>query len=200
MGAVQAYYIHDLSPGVNETALAREPISPERYRVSFQSKAYLTEDIYASIDINKLSDARFLQDFEVADFRTNPNPDNVIALTKWHEDYTVTLIARKQINEFFDGTEKLPELALDIKRQPIFGTSGFFYDGESSAGYLRRNFANDSIFPDYEAFRIDSFHQIFYPRTLFGWLSVVPRAGVRGTYYSKTGHIDEVATTDDHGR
>lgn len=194
-GRFKAYYIHDISPDVNDTALAREPISPERYRVNFQSKAYLTEDIYASIDINKLSDARFLQDFEVADFRTNPNPDNAIAVTKWHEDYTLTLIARKQLNEFLDGTEKLPELVLDVKRQPIFGKSGLFYDGESSAGYLRRNFANDSIYPDYEAFRIDSFHQLSYPRTFFNWLSIIPRVGVRGTYYSKTGHIEEVATT-----
>jgi LPS-assembly protein len=194
-GRFKSYYIHDISPEINKTATSREAIDPERYRVSFQSKAYLTEDIYATIDINKLSDARFLQDFERGEFRRNPNPDNVIAITKWHEDYTLTLIARKSLNEFFDFTEKLPELVLDVKRQPIFGTSGFFYDGESSAGYLRRNFANDSIFPDYEALRIDSFHQIVYPRTLFGWLSVVPRVGIRGTYYSKTGHIEEDVTT-----
>jgi lipopolysaccharide export system protein LptA len=194
-GRFKSYYIHDISPDVNKTETAREQIDPERYRVSFQSKAYLTEDIYASIDINKLSDARFLQDFERGEFRRNPNPDNMIAITKWHEDYTITLIARKSLNEFFDFTEKLPELDLDIKRQPIFGTSGFFYDGESSAGYLRRNFANDSIYPDYESMRIDSFHQIVYPRTLFGWLSVVPKVGVRGTYYGKTGHIEEEATT-----
>lgn len=196
-GRFRSYYIHDISPDINRTATTREPIDPERYRVSFQSKAYLTEDIYAAIDINKLSDARFLQDFERGEFRRNPNPDNMIALTKWHEDYTVTLIGRKSLNEFMDFTEKLPELALDVKRQPIFGSSGFFYDGESSAGYLRRNFAHDSIFPDYEAMRIDSFHQIVYPRTLFGWLSIVPRVGIRGTYYSKTGRIEEEVRTRD---
>jgi lipopolysaccharide assembly outer membrane protein LptD (OstA) len=61
-------------PGVNKTSLEREPIDPSRYRVSFQNRTYLTEDIYASIDINKLSDARFLQDFEPGEFRRNPNP------------------------------------------------------------------------------------------------------------------------------
>lgn len=196
-GRFKSYYIHDSSPDINKTALTREPIDPERYRISFQSKAYLTEDIYASIDINKLSDARFLQDFYPGEFRRNPNPDNMIAITKWHEDYTITLLGRKSLNDFFDFTEKLPELALDVKRQPIFGTSGFFYDGESSGGFLRRNFANDSIFPDYESWRIDSFHQIVYPRTLFGFLSVVPRVGLRGTYYSKSGRIDEQVTTRD---
>ena len=196
-GRFRSYYIHDINPETNKTGTTREPIDPERYRVSFQNKTYLTEDIYATIDINKLSDARFLQDFEVGEFRRNPNPDNMIALTKWHEDYTVTLLARKQINEFFDFTERLPELALDVKRQPIFGNSGFFYEGESSAGFLRRNFANDSIYPDYESWRIDSLHQILYPKTLFGWLSVVPRVGIRGTYYSESGHIyEQVNTTD----
>ncbi len=193
-GRFRSYYVQDAKPEVNTTGLARETIAPERYRVSFQAKTYLTEDIYSQIDINKLSDARFLQDFVPGEFRTNPNPDNAIALTRWHEDYTITLLGREQVNQFLDTTERLPELALDVKRQPIFGSSGFFYEGQNSTGYLRRNFASDSIFPDYETFRLDSFHQIVYPKTLFGWLAVVPKVGIRGTYYSKTGHVTEEAT------
>jgi lipopolysaccharide assembly outer membrane protein LptD (OstA) len=81
----RSYFIDDKSPGTNKTSLNREPIDTTRYRVSFQSRTYLTEDIYASIDINKLSDARFLQDFEAGEFRRNPNPDNAISLTKWDE-------------------------------------------------------------------------------------------------------------------
>src|SRR4029450_13892401 len=104
---------------------------------------YLTDDIYATIDINKLSDARFLQDFDEGEFRRNPNPDNAIALTKWNEDYAFTFIARKNLNEAnFDATERLPEGVLDIKRQPFFRTP-LFYESETSAGFYRRNFAGD---------------------------------------------------------
>src|SRR5690606_517231 len=34
-------------------------------------------------------------------------------------------------------------------------------------------------------------HQVTYPNTFFNWLSVVPRAGARFTYYSDTGVVRE---------
>ena len=51
---------------------------------------------------------------------------------------------------------------------------------------LRLDFPAGSINEDYSAFRIDSFHQLTYPNTYFGWLSLVPRVGFRETYYSQT--------------
>lgn len=196
-GRLRSYYIDDLKPEENPTSNAREPIDPQRYRVTFQDRTYLTEDIYSSVDINKLSDARFLQDFEPGEFKRNPNPDNMIALTKWDEDYTVTLLAREQLNTFFDFTERLPDLTLDMKRKPVFGDSGLFYQGESSASYLRRNFADNSFFADYDSLRLDTFHQFTLPKTLFGWLNVVPKAGVRGTYYGNSGHFQNQVTRVD---
>ncbi len=40
--------------------------------------------------------------------------------------------------------------------------------------------------PNYDTFRADTFHQFSLPKTYFGWLSVVPKVGVRATYYSHT--------------
>ncbi len=194
-GRFRSYFINDANPGTNKTSLSREPIDPNRYRVSLQDRTYLTEDIYASIDINKLSDARFLQDFVPNEFRRNPNPDNMVAVTKWDENYAGTFIVRKNLNEeHFDATERLPEGVFEMKRQPLWG-SRFFYESETSAGYYRRNFAGDSPLPDYDSVRADTFHQITMPQTYFGWLSLVPRAGLRGTYYSDTGKFEDVQKT-----
>lgn len=187
-GRFRSYVMEDASPGLNNTGLSREAIDPERYRVTFQTKHYFTEDIYAQVDINKLSDPRFLQDFYEGEFRLNPQPDNVVALTRLGEDFSLSLIARKQINDFFDGTERLPELALDITRQPLFGTK-LFYEGENSYAHLNRNFAHGSTFQDFNANRLDTFHQLTLPKTLGGWLSVVPRLGFRGTWYSESGAL-----------
>ncbi len=195
-GRFRSYVIDDASPQENKTSQPREQIDSTRYRVSLQDRTYWTEDIYTTVDINKLSDRRFLQDFAPGEFRQNPNPDNAISLTKWDEDGTLTLTARKQINDQFDGTDRLPDGALDIKRQPIFGNSGLFYDGETSAGYLRRIFAIDSAFPEYESLRADTFHQISFPGTYGGWLSIVPKASVRGTYYQNSGYTEEVVKTE----
>lgn len=189
-GRFRSYYIEDKEPGLNRTGNSREPIDPSRYRISLQDRTYFTDDIYSTVDINKLSDRRFLQDFMQGEFRQNPNPDNMVTLTKWGEDYTVTILGRKQLNEDQDGTERMPELSLDFARRPIFGKSGLYYEGETTAGFLRRNYARDSLLPDYETFRADSFHQLLYPTVLGGWLSLVPRVGLRGTYYQNTGFTE----------
>ncbi len=185
---LQTYYAKDLDTGHNPTANAQEEIGSDRYRVSFQTRTYLTDDIYASVDFNKLSDRRLLRDFYPSEYRDNPQPDNVLSLTKRDENYALSAIVRGHPNSFFDTTQRLPEVVLDLKRQPLFG-SGIFYEGETGIANLRRDFArveNVSTAPlqHYQAFRVDTFHQLLMPKTLGGWLSVVPRIGVRGTYYS----------------
>ena len=135
--------------------------------------------------MTKLSDIYFLQDFFPTEFRINPQPDNLVALTQTNPFYTLTAYSRFQLNTFIETTERLPEIALDIKRHGLFG-GPIFYEGETSAGHLRLDFPAGSIYEDYGAFRIDSFHQLTYPNTYFGWLALVPRVGFRETYYSQT--------------
>jgi len=196
-GRFRAYFVHDSDSSLNTTSLARETVPSQRYRISLQDRTYLSEDIYSSININKLSDARFLQDFVPGEFRTDPNPDNMVSLTKWNEDYAITLTGRKGLNNFFDSTDRLPELAFDGKIRPLFGDSGLNYVADASVGEYRRSFAKDSLFPSYQTFRADAFLQIEYPRTYFGWLSVVPSVGIRETYYNSTGQFFETPTTKD---
>jgi LPS-assembly protein len=193
-GRFTVYGLNDIAQNTNDTSLYRTPISPGRYRVSLQARQYLTDDIYASVNINKLSDAYILQDFFEGEFVTNPNPDNLVSVTKFADNYTMTLLARDQINEFFNGTERLPEGALDITRQPFF-RSKVFYEGNTSAGYYRRHFSKDYSISDYGFTRVDSFHQFSLPQTYFGWLNVVPSVGFRGTWYSQTGAIQEYDAT-----
>ena len=195
----RSYYADDADSNINHTAQAIAPVTSSRYRVSFQSRTYLTDDLYANVDINKISDYRFLRDFYPSEYRTNPQPDNMFSLTKWDERYTVTGITRVQLNDFFDTTERLPELALDVTRQPVFDIPLFrspvFYESETGVARLTRDFgslastdalhpiATSSLLHDYNAFRFDTFHQLTLPQTYNGWLSVVPRVGLRGTYY-----------------
>ena len=184
---LKTYFLQDQNPQLNRTTLPRGTIPGSRYRVSFQDRTYFTEDhdLYATVNITKLSDAFLLQDFYQSEFRFDPQPDNVVALTKSDPFYTLTGIARFQANAFFDTTERFPEVVLDIKRHALFG-GPIFYEGETGVAELHRNFARNSTFEDYGVFRADTFHQLLYPNTYFGWLSIVPRAGFRATYYSDT--------------
>jgi LPS-assembly protein len=182
---LKTYYLDDQNPDINPTALPRHDVPSERYRVSLEDRTEFTKDIYGLVDVTKLSDAFVMQDFYQSEFRIDPVPDNVVALTKTDPFYTLTAIARFQANDFFEQTERLPEVVLDIKRHALFG-GPIFYQGETGVADLHRNFADGSGFEDYGTTRLDTFHEILYPNTYFGWLSVVPRAGFRATYYDET--------------
>jgi lipopolysaccharide export system protein LptA len=162
-----------------------------RYRVAFQQRLFLTDDIYGTANLNVLSDPNFLEDFYLREFALDPQPDNSLSLTKWDEDYTLSLIGRWQVNEFQDVTERKPELVFDFKQQSFFGLP-VQYDGETGVASLRRAFSNlpsvgETEFPDYSTTRFDTFHQWSLPTKVFNWLSVTPKVGIRGTAYSKSG-------------
>ncbi|MEP6777031.1 MAG: hypothetical protein ABI944_01165 [Chthoniobacterales bacterium] len=182
---LRTYFIQDQSPQINRTSIPRGDLGESRYRLSLQDRTYFTEDIYGIVNVTKLSDPFVLEDFYQSDFRLDPRPDNVVALTRLNPVYSLTAIARFQVNTFFEATERLPEIVLDIKRHPLFG-GPIFYEGETGFANLRRNFSESSPFQNYNAWRFDTFHQLLYPQTYFGWLSIVPRVGFRGTYYSET--------------
>jgi hypothetical protein len=177
--------LRDTHPDINRTSEIRVGVPKDRYRVSVQDRTNFAEDVYGIANITKLSDQYLLQDFYPGEFQINPKPDNVVAVTKTNPIYTLTAIGRFQANDFFEATERLPEVVLDIKRTPLFG-GPIFYEGETGMANLRREFRTDSGNQNYGALRLDSFHQFLYPNTYFGWLSVVPRVGFRGTYYDET--------------
>jgi LPS-assembly protein len=182
---LKTFYINDQNPDINETDIPRTGVPASRYRLSLEDRTNFTDSIYAIANITKMSDQYVMQDFFQGEFRIDPVPDNVVAVTKTNEAFTLTGIERFQANDFFTTTERQPEVVLDIKRQGLFG-GPIFYEGETGFANLRLEFPEDSGVKNYGTYRFDTFHQLTYPNTYFGWLSIVPRVGYRGTYYGKT--------------
>jgi lipopolysaccharide export system protein LptA len=182
---IKTFYIQDQNPNLNQTAVPRHGVPTGRYRLSLEDRTNFTDDIYGIANLTKLSDPYVMEDFYQGEFRIDPVPDNVVAVTKTNPFFTITGIARFQANEFFSTTERTPEVVLDIKRHALFG-GPIFYEGESGFADLRLQFPKGSGFENYGTTRFDTFHQLTYPNTYFGWLSIVPRVGFRGTYYGKT--------------
>lgn len=193
------YYAWDHTPNANNAPGEQSIATPTsgdyvgRYRIGFNQKFYLNDDVYATADMTKLSDSTFMQTYYPSENTVNPQPDNNIALTKMDENYTLSMVTRWQMNSFQETTERLPELAFDFKQEPFFGLP-VFYDGTTALGQLQRNFAaNTTNSPNYvspqnyNATRFDTFHQLSLPKTLFGWLSVVPKVGLRITAYNHGG-------------
>jgi lipopolysaccharide export system protein LptA len=182
---LKTFYINDQNPDINETDIPRTGVPESRYRLSLEDRTNFTDSIYAIANITKMSDQYVMQDFFQGEFRIDPVPDNVVAVTKTNEAFTLTGIERFQANDFFTTTERQPEVVLDIKRQGLFG-GPIFYEGETGFANLRLEFPEDSGVKNYGTYRFDTFHQLTFPNTYFGWLSIVPRVGYRGTYYGKT--------------
>ncbi len=205
-GRMQIYGLEDQEPNLNETALGRTPVDAGRYRLLYQSRTDLGDDIFAVVDFNKMSDTFFLQDFYPNIFAYDPQPDTYLELMKRGEAYTLTALVRPQVNTFQETTERLPELSWEVARTPLFN-GPIFYESTTSGAFLHRAFAaptgNQSVDltagalnPDYQAFRFDTFHQFSLPKTYFGWLSIDPNVGFRATYYSTTGTFDEADGTN----
>ncbi len=239
-GKFKFYWVNDRSPEENNTfsSADRSGVDQNRYRVNLQHRVYLPgpdeSSVYLDLDLNKLSDEFFLEDFYPWEFRDDPQPDNIASLIKHHDRGELSLAARFRPNDFYQSDTRLPELALDMVRQPIFD-SGLFYASNSSFGILKENLGDDdqlrleskaaslnrsltdpilaanldpratqSALDDLRArllepefTRFHSYHEVLFPTSLSGALSLTPRVGVGYTNYSS---ISGTAPPHDTGR
>ncbi len=190
-----SYYTHDDHPDLNRTSLDRLPTPVDRYRFALKGTQTITDDLYVKVDADKLSDRYLLQDFYEGEFTRDPNPDNVAQVTYHRPTFVASLVGRAQFNDFFDATERLPEVSLEFPHLPLGDNTGIYYTTTSSAGFMRRAFDSASPLPEYSTFRLDTYHQFNYAHTFFGWLSVVPRVGFRATYYGNSAPSNDSAAS-----
>ena len=131
---IKTFYINDQNPEVNQTDIPRTGVPESRYRYGLEDHTDFTDSIYGIANITKLSDQYVMQDFFQGEFRIDPVPDNVVALTKINPFFTLTGIERFQANGFFTTTERQPEVVLDVKRHALFG-GPIFYEGETGFAF-----------------------------------------------------------------
>ena len=151
--------------------------------------------------INVLSDAYVTQDFFADDYIRDQQPNTYLDAMYQDPNFTVTANARTQINNLFQTQQQKPSAKIEFKRQFIPGTygvdpntgkltdpdgnPGLAYEGESSVSYLGTQWNQVANQTDYTAIRYDTYHQLLYPRQYFNWLNFTPRAGIRGTVYTR---------------
>lgn len=188
-GIARAYYLHDQSPlekrSDEEIAAFGHLIDKDRYRLRLSDSRRLSDRDTLMTEINYLSDPGILEDFFNREFRNNAQPENRISLTHREEQFTAGLHLNKRLNDFYGNVDRFPEAFLNVPRLQL-GTSPFYYESENAAAWLERVFPKGHPAPEYDSFRLDSVHTIYYPTRHFGFLNVIPRAGYRLTYYSAT--------------
>jgi len=190
-GDLRLYYIDDDRPIDDDEDLATADIDPERYRIRFRHYWGMGPRDYLVARAHLLSDTDMLEDFFEREYRRSAQPENEVSYTHRGDWYTANLLLRGRINDFYGNVNRLPEASLDIMRQPL-GRSPIYYEGKTSASYLERVFPERSAEEEYSALRVDSLNTLLYPKKYFGFLNLIPRAGVRGTYYSETRRVETV--------
>ncbi len=203
-GFIKGYYIDDQEPFRNEAEREREQdlVSNERYRIKLAHNQTFSPRDFLISEFNYVSDPEFLKDFFRAEHIGGVQPENRATLTHMGDNFVAALQLNVRLNDFYENVNRMPELTLKANRQEL-GDSGLYYESDNSAAYLERVFPDGSTREDYDAFRIDSRHTVFYPTRHFGFLNVTPRAGYRGTYYSDTFKqetvTNQVVNTDTNG-
>lgn len=186
-GALQTYYLDDQEPFLNDSEKEREQalVDNERYRLRLTHNQVLSDRDYVLSELNYVSDPEMIKDFFDEEYRLSVQPENRATIAHRGDHYTAGALLNGRLNDFYENVNRLPEFFVDATRQQV-GESGLYYESQNRAAWLERVFPEQDNDEDYDALRIDSAHMLSYPTRHFGFLNFTPRAGYRGTYYSKT--------------
>jgi len=211
-GKFNFYYARDLGLGDNEDDRWHSPSSDEigknRYSFNLDHRWEATERDTVFLRAFYFSDSYFLEDFRR---RTSLGTWNNIYSYEssgifWEHlenDYAFGAEVSGRLNTFYEMTGRLPEVYFDVNPMPVFGLP-VNYETENRLGYLRRNPAeygssnvlnpysyNPGIWAEYKAARFDTYHRLTAPFQICDdVLSVVPRIGYHGTFWSDSGTAD----------
>ncbi len=125
---------------------------------------------------------------------------NELALEHVENSFGFGVSVSGPLNDFYGGVARLPEFRLGAMPQPLFSLPAN-YESDTRAGWLDRNYAKHGShsttaepfrydpgrWADYQAFRFDTYHRVTLPFRVADAVSVVPRVGLRGTWWSDSG-------------
>lgn len=193
-GSIFAYGARDtgIDQESNEYPDGRAP-DESRYRIRLRQRLGLGGGWSAVGEANAVSDEYLLEDFFRREFRRNPDPLNYALLSRIGDNQALSLMAKWRVDDCFSTLSRLPEVRHEIFLTPL-GESGFFYEGENDAVWLRREYAEFEASEDVSLLRLDTRQFVSRPMAA-GILHLVPRAGTRATWYSKTRERFESETT-----
>jgi len=139
LGWLRLYYLRDLDSSIQRSGIPRLPIDDDRYVTEFKYRVPfdLSDDAEwrVDFDLTKLSDQYYLEDFEPQVQRRNPYPDNTIGVYRNDGRSLASIVARVRVNDFYRSDERLPEIAFDQARAPLFDWP-VLHEGTTSLGWL----------------------------------------------------------------
>ena len=180
-------------------------VPDERYALMLEHAWEATERDTVRMKGSYYSDSHFRSDFLRDGLFGHANrfrdpAGNELAWEHLENAYGLGLSVSGPMNDFYGGTARLPEAYFDAAPQPLFGLP-VNWESENRVGFLNRNYAlsgtRETAAPfrfrpgewaDYQTFRFDTYHRLTAPFKVADVVSVVPRVGLRGTFWKAAGH------------
>lgn len=133
------YYLNDWDPQVSRSGAPRGFVDEDRFHMGLAHRWVPefpdTGEWRVDANLSWLSDRYYLEDFQTRIYRTNPQPDNVLGLYRRDDESLLSIFARLRLNDFYRADTRLPEVAYDRARAPVFGTA-LQHEGSTSFAIL----------------------------------------------------------------
>ena len=188
------YGVHDSDPEEegDEGFFRRFEVEEDRYRIYANHRSsYFDDRLTLHAKVDKISDYNFMDEFYKESISFDNQQSTSYADLEWaEEDYSTSLYFRPQMNDFYSVVERSPELRFDVPRYEIY--EDLYFTTKSSFAQLDMKWLDFDVpltgtaieSEDYDSLRIDSLNMFHYQAKINNWLNVIPRAGLRFTYYS----------------
>jgi hypothetical protein len=181
VGEFAAFYLKDQDPNIRFTS---PEISDDRYRFKLEHIQNFTDTHYLNTKWNYLSDPAVLEEFFKSEYRNNAQPENYASWVYGNSYIGSEAFVNTRLNDFYDNTDRI-EYSADLYRTQL-GNTPFYLQSENAISQLDRVYSNTNLVDAaYDSARIDSANTLYLPQR-YGFLSLVPRASYRATYYSET--------------
>ena len=181
-------------------------VPDERYGLSIEHRVEPTERDALWVKAVYYSDSHFNHDFlrKTTMYEGNQFSSHYSNEFAWEHNesgLSVGASVSGPLNDFYPGVARLPEFYFDVNPMPVWSLP-VNYESQTRIGYLDRDYAKygkrdtptqyrftPGPWANYNAFRLDTYHRLTLPMKFADVLSVVPRFGLRGTYWSDTGYM-----------
>jgi hypothetical protein len=167
-----------------EDKLYGEPPSNDRWRISWQQRAWMARGFQLDLEANLFSDRGYYPTYFESEFKTDKPPETYAYLKKAFDTSAVTGLFSIRGNDFETTTEYRPKLDYVLVTDPIVDVfdNPLYLTAHAQLARPRALFDESLHLPSVDTLRADVDTLLEYP-FLAGPVKLTPFGGIRTTYY-----------------
>ncbi|MDD5005518.1 MAG: LPS assembly protein LptD [Candidatus Omnitrophica bacterium] len=178
-GLLRYYQVKEELRGHGETYIPFK--NQKRYRTQYRHKwDDADEKNHFIMELNDYSDADFLKHYFYREYEKENQIRSYMLASHNYPSATLSLMLEKRLNQFYDETERLPEIKLETTSFRILDTPLYYQNQSSVAAFTSRTAYTDQV---ENTNRLDTYNKLSCPFR-FAFLDMNPFVGLRNDYYS----------------